>query len=251
MSEMINTLLRTVILDDSAYQEWRERPNLLLRGLILIAIITLVAEVIVFAADLVYRVSPVDMAQIEDQIRQGFEMQEQFNPGMQNMPPELRAQMDKMIDTIVPMVGDIMKIEAPLPRGISGFFQALGAYLTRVLAAWGGWMLYGALVLIAVNLLGGSVKLPDFLGMTSLYIIPGLLAVLQLSQPALCCCGGTFLALIGTIWAIVVYVKAVSVASGLDAGRSIVAVLAPFITIFLLSVLLAILAGIWMSIAFS
>jgi hypothetical protein len=63
-------------------------------------------------------------------------------------------------------------------------------------------------------------------------------------------CLGTLLALIGTIWAIVVYIKAVSVASDLDAGRSILAVLAPFIVIWLLSFLLLILAVVWMVIVF-
>jgi len=245
MSEMVNTLLRTVVLDDDAYQEWRERPNLFLRGIILIAIVTLVAGLIVFAVDVVNRVRPVDAGKIEEAIRNGFEMQARFNPGMQNMPPEVQKQMDMIMETVIPMVVDISQIEAPLPRGITGFFQAVGAYLTRVLSALGGWLFYGALVLIAVNLLGGSARLPDFLGMTSVYVIPGLLAILQ----PIPCVGG-LLALIGTIWSIVVYIKAVSVATDLDAGRSVLAVLAPFIVLFLLGVLLAILAVLWLALVF-
>jgi hypothetical protein len=245
MSEMVNTLLRTVILDDDAYQEWRERPNLFLRGIILIAIVTLVAGLIVFAVDVVNRVKPVDAGEIEKAIREGFEMQARFNPGMQNMPPEVQKQMDMIMETVIPMVVDISQIEAPLPRGITGFLQAVGAYLTRVLSALGGWLFYGALVLIAVNLLGGAARLPDFLGMTSVYVIPGLLALLQ----PIPCVGG-LLALIGTIWSIVVYIKAVSVATDLDAGRSVLAVLAPFIVLFLLGVLLAILAILWLALVF-
>ena len=45
------------------------------------------------------------------------------------------------------------------------------------MSAWGGWMLYGVLVLIAANLLGGSAKIPDFLGMIALYAVPALLGV--------------------------------------------------------------------------
>lgn len=243
MSGMLNTLLRTVILDDSAYQEWRERPNLFLRGIVLIAIVMLVAGLIAFGVNLVNQVRPVNVADIEDQIRQGFEMQYQWNPGLQEAPPEVRAMMDQMIDVIIPMVTDIVSIKSPLPRGISGFFLALGTYLSRVLAALGGWMLYGALVLIAANLLGGSAKLPHFLGMTSLYAIPGLLALLQ---PVPCL--GALLALIGTIWSIVVYIKAVSVATDLDAGRSIVAVLAPFLAILIIAFLLALLFAMWIAI---
>ena len=245
MSEMVNTLLRTVVLDDDAYQEWRERPNLFLRGIILIAIVTLVAGLIVFAVDVVNRVRPVDAGKIEEAIRQGFEMQARFNPGMQNLPPEVQKQMDTIIETVIPMVVDISQIEAPLPRGITGFLQAVGAYLTRVLSALGGWLFYGALVLIAVNLLGGAARLPHFLGMTSVYVIPGLLALLQ----PIPCVGG-LLALIGTIWSIVVYIKAVSVATDLDAGRSVLAVFAPFIVLFLLGLLLAILAILWLVLVF-
>jgi len=245
MSNMLGTLLRTAILDDAAYQEWRERPNLFLRGIVLISIVMLVAGLIVFAVDLVNRATPVNVDRIEEGIRQGFEQSYKWNPAMRDMPPEVREMMDGMIDVIVPMVRDLSEIRAPLPRGITGFFGATGAYLTRVLAALGGWMFYGVLVLLAVNLLGGSARLPDFLGMVALYAIPGLLAVLK---PVPCL--GTLLALIGTIWAIVVYIKAVSVASDLDAGRSILAVLAPFIVIWLLSFLLLILAVVWMVIVF-
>jgi hypothetical protein len=245
MSEMLRTLLRTVVLDDAAYQEWHERPNLFLRGIVLIAVVTLLAGILVFAVNLVNGVTPVNVNAIEEGIRQGFELQDQFNPGWQNLPPEVREMMDRTIDVIIPMVTDIAQIEAPLPRGISGLFQAVGTYINRVLAALGGWLFYGALVLIAVNLLGGTARLPQFLGMTSLYAIPGLLAVFE----PIPCLGG-LLALVGTIWSIVVYVKAVSVATDLDTGRSIVAVLAPFLVLVLLAILLSILAIVWLAIVF-
>jgi hypothetical protein len=245
MSEMLRTLLRTVVLDDAAYQEWHERPNLFLRGIVLIAVVTLLAGILVFAVNLVNGVRPVNVDAIEEGIQQGFEMQYQFNPAWQNVPPEVREMMDRTIDVIIPMVTDIAQIEAPLPRGISGLFQAFGTYINRVLAALGGWLFYGALVLIAVNLLGGTAKLPQFLGMTSLYTIPGLLSVFE----PIPCLGG-LLALVGTIWSIVVYVKAVSVATDLDTGRSIVAVLAPFLVLVLLAILLSILAIVWLVIVF-
>lgn len=245
MSAMFNTLLRTVILDDSAYQEWRERPNLFQRGIVLIAIVILIAGLIVFAVNLVNMVRAPDVDKLEAELRQGFEMSYRFNPTMDTLPPEVRKMMDDMVEVVVPMVTDLSQIESPLPRGISGLFQATGAYLSRVLAALAGWLFYGVLVLIAASLLGGSAKLPDFLGMVALYIIPGLLAVLR----PVPCLGG-LLALVGTIWSIVVYIKAVSVATDLDTGRSILAVLAPVIVMFLLGVLLSIMAVAWLAIVF-
>jgi hypothetical protein len=245
MSAMFNTLLRTLILDDGAFQEWRERPNLFLRGIALILVVTLVAGFIVFAVDMVNSVRPVRAAEIERQIQEGFEMQERFNPGWRDMPPAMRAMMDDMIDVITSMVTEIVSVDTFLPRGVSGFLGAVGRYVTAALASLGGWIFYGALVLIAVNLLGGTARLPDFLGMVSLYVIPGLLGLLR---PVPCL--GAFLAFLGLIWGIVVYVKAVSVASDLDLGRSVLAFFTPLIVFVVLGVVLTTLMVIWMVIVF-
>jgi hypothetical protein len=241
MGSMLVTIFRTAIFDDAAYREWRERPNLFLRGIVLIVLVTLIAGLITFGVNLVNNISPVNMADVRDEIEQAFEMQYQWNPGFQD--PEIRAMMEETLDVIVPMVTDIAQIEAPLPRGITGFFQAVGVWLSRALSAIGGWLLYGALVLIAVKLLGGSAKLPDFMGTVALYAIPGLLGILN---PVFCV--GNILVIIGALWSIAVYVKAVSVASDLDLGRSVLAVFAPAIAIVLLGILLGILAGVWFAI---
>jgi hypothetical protein len=244
MKAMLGTLMRTAILDDAAYQEWRERPNLFLRGIILIAIVTLVAGLITFAVNLVTNVRPIDVVGIEEAIEQSMEMQYRFNPGFQD--PEIRAMIEGTMGVVTDMLADIFTIESPLPRPVSGFFQSFGSYLSRVLAALGGWMLYGALVLVVVNLLGGSAKLPDFLGMVSLYSIPGLLGLLGPIP-----CLGALLVLAGTIWSIVVYVKAVSAASDLDTGKSVLAVFAPFIVLFLLALVLGSIMVVWIALASS
>jgi hypothetical protein len=238
MGDLLKTLFRTTILDDAAYQAWRERPNLFLRGIVLIVIISLVAGLVSFGVSLVNMVKPVDMAAIEEQIDKQLELQSQFNPSLQD--PEVRVMVDKMMGMMVPMINDIASIKPPLGHGISGLFQAVGGWLSRALAAIGGWLFYGALVLIAVRLLGGTAKLAEFLGMVSLYVIPGLLGLLS-PVP----CVGAILALAAAIWSIIVYVKAVSFTSHLDTGRSIVAVFAPAVAIFLLSLVVAALFTLW------
>jgi hypothetical protein len=243
MGDLLKILLRTTILDDAAYQAWHERPNLFLRGILLIVVITLVAGLVSFGVNLVNMVKPVDLAAIEEQINQQLGWQSQFNPGLQD--PEVRATINEMIDTILPMISDITSIKPPLGHGISGLFQALGTWVSRALAAIGGWLFYGALVLIAVRLLGGTAKLAEFLGMVSLYVIPALLGLLS---PVPCL--GFVLLLAGTIWSIVVYVKAVSVTSGLDAGRSILAVFAPIVVIILLGLVISLLLTLWLVILF-
>jgi hypothetical protein len=234
MSEMIKTVFRTVILDDEAFQAWRERPNIFLRGIILIAIVTLVAGLVTFAVNFVNQVRPVTAVQIEEAIEQSLDMQRRFNPSLQD--PEAQRIIDETLGVIVPMIVEISEVDIPIGRGASGFFAALGSYLSSVFASLAGWLFYGALVLVAVNLLGGSAKLPEFLGMVALYVTPGLLGLLRPIP-----CVGALLAFIGTIWGVVVYIKAVSFTTELDLPKSVLAVLAPIIVLVLLGILLAIL----------
>jgi hypothetical protein len=243
MGSLLKILWRTVILDNSAYQEWRERPNVFLRGIVLIVIVSLVAGLITLAVNLVNQIEPVNVANIQKEIDRWYGYQSQFAPFSQS--PEERQFVDDTLKLIVPMVRDIAQVSAPLPRGLVGFFHAFGGWLTRALAAIAGWLFYGTLVLLFANLLGGSAKLPVFLGTVAVYIVPGLLAVLS---PVPCL--GPLLVLIGTIWSIVVYVKATSVTAGLDAGRAVLAVFAPFLVLVLLSGLLMALFILWLVIIF-
>lgn len=243
MGSLFGTVARTLILDDGAFQEWQERPNLFLRGIVLIVVITLVAGLLAFGVNLVNRAQPVDEASIREGMRQWTQIQSQWFPFYGD--PEVQGIVEDMMDVMVPMISEVSQIRSPLPRGIAGFFQALGNWLTRSFAAIGGWLFYGALVLIFVNLLGGTAKLPNFYGMVALYAVPGLLALLRPIP-----CLGDILALIGAIWSIVIYIKATSVASGLDGGRAILAVVAPFLAISLLAILLSMLAFLWLILLF-
>jgi hypothetical protein len=243
MGELLSTLLRTAILDDSAFQEWRERPNIFLRGIVLIIVVSLVAGLVVFAVNLVERVRPVDVTAIEEQMRQSFEWQYRFMPELQD--PEAREMMERTIDVVVPMVRELSDVSAPLPQGITGFLNAFGSWLSRALTAIGGWLFYGTLVLLFVNLLGGSAKLPEFLGTVSVYVVPGLLGLLSPIP-----CVGSLLGLIAMVWSIVVYIKATSVVGKLDAGRAILAVVAPFFALLLLGIILAALLFLWLAILF-
>ncbi len=242
MASLLNTLWRAVILDDAGYGEWRERPNLFLRGILLIIVISLVAGLVTFAVNLVNQVTPPRIADIEKGMESWSQMNQYF-PFYQD--PEFQKQWREMTDVIVPMIRDLANVGSPLPRGLTGFFNALGGWLSRALAAIGGWLLYGALVLIAANLLGGSAKLGDFLGTVALYVVPGLLVLLR-PVP----CVGWLLALAGTIWSIVIYVKATSVAADLDAGKAILAVIIPFLAVILLSLVLSALVVLWFVIIF-
>ena len=240
MGSLLNVLWKSVILDDAAFQDWSERPNVFLRGIVLIILVTLVAEIIVFGVNLVNQVQPVDLTAIPEGMNEWYGDSSRWMP---EMGPEFRKAWEGMMDVMFPMFRDLSQIKAPLPQGIIGFLDAVGGWLARAVAALGGWLFYGALVLIVVRLLGGKAKLPVFLGSVALYIVPGLLAVFQ---PITCI--GLLLAFAGTVWSIVVYIKATSVVSGLDAGRAIVAVVAPFFIITALSILIFGLTMVWFAI---
>ncbi len=243
MSNLLSTLARTLLLDETAYQEWRERPNLFLRGIVLIVLVSMIAGLLSFMITLWNEVRPINATAIGEEIQRSLEMQSRFNPSLRD--PEVQKAVTEIMDTIVPMISDIADVPTPLPRGIGGFLRSLGRWLSQAAVAIGGWLFYGALVLIAANLLGGSAKLPDFLGMVSLYAVPGLLG---LFQPIPCL--GELLALVGAVWGIVVYIKATSVVTRLDAGRAILAVLAPAIALFVLAFLFALLWVFWLSFIF-
>jgi hypothetical protein len=241
MGSLLSTLGRTLILDDGAFQEWRERPNVFLRGIVLIILISLVAGLVSFGINLVTRVTPVDVDQIVGPMNQWYEYQSEWFA----VDPEFARIWEGTLDVIVPMVRDLSEVGAPLPRGVVGFLNAFGGWLSRALAAIGGWLFYGTLVLLFVNALGGTARLPEFLGTVALYVIPGLLLLLQPIP-----CVGWLLALVGTIWGVVVYIKATSVASDLDGGRAILAVFAPFFALILLGIILGILVAVWFVILF-
>jgi hypothetical protein len=243
VGDLRSTLFRTTVLDSAAYRSWRERPNLFLRGIVLIVVVSLVAGLASFGVTLVQKVRPVNIAAIEQRMNTWLEMQSQFMPGIQD-PEEARI-MKQTMDAIVPMVTELAQLQAPLPRGISGLLSALGDWLSRALAALGGWLFYGALVLLFVNLFGGSARLPEFLGMVSLYSIPGLLAFFR-PIPYL----GGLLVFIGTVWSIVIYIKATQAATNLDGGRATLAVLAPFVALVVLALLAVILWIVWLVIVF-
>jgi hypothetical protein len=241
MGNLLSTLGRTLILDEGAFKEWRERPNVFLRGIVLIILISLLAGLTSFGVDLVSRVRPVNVDEIVGPMNQWYKYQSEWFGS--TIDPEFRKMWEGMIDVMVPMITDLSEVRAPLPQGVVGFFNAFGGWLSRALTAIGGWLAYGALVLLFVNALGGTAKLPEFLGTVALYIVPGLLVLLQPIP-----CVGWLLALIGTVWSIVVYIKATSVATDLDGGRATLAVFAPFIALVLLGIVFGILAIVWFAI---
>ena len=113
-------------------------------------------------------------------------------------------------------------IKSPLPRGIAGFFESMGSWVTRAFAHLGAWLFYGLWVLLFAKLMGGYGGVDRFLGVTALYAIPNVLAIFGPIR-----CIGGLIGLVGWIWGVLIYVKAVQVTQRLTAGKAILAAILP------------------------
>ena len=130
MSSLIHTLWRSAILDDGAYHDWRDRPKIFLRGILLILIITLIAELIPFAVHLYNQVTVPDAQDIQRRMDEVLDMQRQFSPLYQD--PAAWRMARESADAVASMIADIAAIRPPLPRGVAGFLTALGASSTFI-----------------------------------------------------------------------------------------------------------------------
>lgn len=92
--------------------------------------------------------------------------------------------------------------------------------MTGVLGHLGGWLAYAVWVLLFAKLMGGNGGVDRFLGLTASFAVPNLLGIFSFIP-----CLGPFLALIGWLWGVAVYIKAVQVSQRLDTGRAVAAIL--------------------------
>lgn len=108
------------------------------------------------------------------------------------------------------------------PRWLAACLSALGAWLNLPLSWLSWWIAYGTAVLLAAKAWGVGTTLQRFFALTGYAAVPLVLTGLG-PIPWL----GGLAQLAGTLWMLVLYVRAVSAATGLDFGRAVIATLAP------------------------
>jgi hypothetical protein len=128
------------------------------------------------------------------------------------------------------MGAEIDALPTPLPRPISAFFRALGAWITAALRTISPWLWYGALVLLFAKLAGGRAVLNPFYGLTALFAVPGLLRIFSFI-PIL----GPVLGLVGLIWGIAVYIRAVQISQEFSGGKTVLITFLPVLILLLLA----------------
>ena len=112
--------------------------------------------------------------------------------------------------------------------------QALGGWVTGALGHLGGFLAYAVWVLLFARLMGGNGGVDRFLGLAALFAIPNLLSIFSPIP-----CVGPFLAFIGWLWGVAVYVKAVQVSQRLDTGKALLAVILPALILAVIVMIVA------------
>ena len=237
MSAFLATLRDIVLLRTPAYEQWRDRPNAMKRGVLVLLVCFLVAGSISSAIGFFASVRPVSLED-GDQFRQEFqrnmEMWQQFMPPQD---PMTQAIMDEFLDNFESgwRIGvAIDSLETPLPRGLARWFEALGGWLSGALGNLGFFLAYAVWVLLFAKLLGGNGGVDRFLGLTALFALPNLLGVFSFIP-----CAGPQIAFIGWAWGVAVYVKGVQVSQRLDLGKALLATILPALILAVIVLIIA------------
>lgn len=176
-----------------------------------------------------FRSSVVTSDQIINEFERVFE---QMTPFIDNADPEFRQFMDiyrGSIEQIAPTIEQITRLPTPLPGFLSRILTWLGAWLSTPFALLASWLGISIWIMLFARLLGGRGALLPYLGASSLSTIPHLLAAFGFIP-----CLGGLLSLIGSIWGLVIQMRAVEITHGLSRERAILAVLLPYILLILL-----------------
>lgn len=137
-------------------------------------------------------------------------------------PGAVAAETARMIAGLEPSV---------FPGWLAAFLSALGEWVQWPLRWWTLWLAYGVGVLVMTRVLAAprSPTLQRFFALTSYAAVPLVLTALG-PIPIL----GFLANLVAWIWAFVVYLSAVRMATGLETGKAILSILTPGAVLILL-----------------
>ena len=116
----------------------------------------------------------------------------------------------------------IASLEPQMPGWLAAFLSALGGWIQWPLTWLGYWIVYGLGALAVAKLLGATTTLQEFYAGISFAVLP--LALTGLSAIPFI---GPLLALVGLGWALLIFIRAVGVVTGLTLPRQILCVALP------------------------
>ena len=239
MNSVLILMRDAALLREPALESFRDRKDAMKRGIAILLACFLIAGSLAALISLVSNVRPFGAEQadqIRQEVLQNFEQYQLFG----GANPEAQMFLDQFTQNLelgLRMGVEIASIPAPLPRGIAGFFVALGSWLSTALGRLTAFLAYGIWVLLFAKLLGGNGGVDRFFGLTALFAVPNLLGIFAPIP-----CVGPMIAFIGWVWGVVVYIKAVQVSQRITAGRAVAAASLPAVILILIAAVLSILA---------
>jgi hypothetical protein len=259
MKAWLRDLLDALLLRGATLARIADRPDAFLRGLLVILAVALVVGLPALFGQVVEGFRPpevVEPGDVRPDLTGAFDM---ARPWLRNagVPEFMIDQVLQMAEGNTAMAGAIaMQIEqlpTALPRPLAAGFVALGRWVSTPFA--GGslplaaatlstWLGYGIWVMLAAKLIGGRGTLHGFFGATAFFAAPHVFDVFT-GLPVL----GAILRVVAFIWGLVIYCIATAVSHKLSAGRTLVAVFAPFVLVLIIVALVLLAFAAWAVVA--
>ncbi len=252
VDRLVATARGVLAFNTDCYRHFHSRHDVFLRGVVLIALVALIASLPLFVIDLVNDASNRG-ARVSGFTQQYQQAVQSMLPFMQNLPPEALAQVNRGFEVGSEIAARIEAVPTPIPRPIGRALEALGNWLSKpfagdafplAVAGLGTWLGYGIFVMLFARLLGGRSDMAGFFGATSLYALPHLLNVFG-PVPYL----GPLLGVVAFVWGVAVYVKATAVSQELTLGRAAWAAFLPLLLALAILMLLAIALIVFIALA--
>ena len=224
ISQSFGLLWAALFLESQAYSTMSDSKSPVKKGLIILIILGVALGVAGFIGATLEWASSPNLEAIKDTI---YEMY-QTAPWMQFIEAEPEAM--KMFNQIWEQVWQFVGFLVPSPA------SSLSGLIIKPLALIINWLIFGVLLHLIARMLGGSARLGQTLGATSLAAAPQLLIILT-ALPFVVVAG------IGT-WTLLCRYMAVRVTHELSWARAMWSVLLTFIVLLLIGVILAVAGGV-------
>lgn len=214
MIELFNAALTV---NQTAMRSLREAPDVVRRGLAVLLFVGLLVGAVQGASAAITNISPErSVASIRAQV-------EQFTEALVTSPtadPRVVQFINANEEAFYALLDDVLRLDAPLPRGVRVGFEWLASVVSTPLSYLAGLLVAVTVTHIAARQLGGQGSIQQMLGLGALSTAPHALDALAFI-PGL----GFTLGLIAWVWGLVILVTATMAAHKLDSGRATIAVL--------------------------
>jgi hypothetical protein len=240
--EFLGTLRGVLTFNTDFFRRFHARHDVFLRGVVVVALVALIAALPLFVINLVNGLST--RGGQANEFTQQQQALQRMMPFMQGVPPEVLAFMKQGFEVGSEIAARIEALPTPIPRPIGRGLEALGTWLSKpfagarfplAVAGFGTWLGYGVLVMLFARLLGGRGDMAGFFGTTSLYAVPHLLNVLS-PVPYL----GSLIGFVAFAWGAAIYVKATAVSHDITLERAVLAALLPLLVALTILIVLGI-----------